>query len=341
MLEIARKHAHRPDARIAWLAEWVRTNMAPCGRWNDRRLVLFTEYEDTRRWVEKRLAEALDDLQADDRIALFTGATPLIRREELKRRFNSDPAQDPLRILICTDAAREGINLQMRCHDLIHIDLPWNPARLEQRNGRIDRKLQPSSKVWCRYFVYAQREEDVVLRALVRKTELIRGQLGSAGQVIGHRLSDRLEREDITRPKSLALEIDEAVDEDLQKTAVAEMDDETRARRARQAKDIDDLRETLERSREKWASIRTSCARFLPAGPRRDVPRRSPSRRNRRHAALSSRPGRSFLCVRRLAGGTRRLAHPPGANAPRSSRTGEARCQCAASPSGRRSPRTR
>ena len=67
MLEIARKHAHRPDARIAWLAEWVRTNMAPGGRWNGRRLVLFTEYEDTRRWVEKRLAEALDDLQADDR----------------------------------------------------------------------------------------------------------------------------------------------------------------------------------------------------------------------------------------------------------------------------------
>ena len=174
MLEIARKHGHRPDARIGRLVEWVRANMAPDGHWNERRLVLFTEYEDTRRWVEKRLAEALDDLEPDDRIASFTGATPLDRREELKRRFNADPAKDLLRILICTDAAREGINLQMRCHDLIHVDLPWNPARLEQRNGRIDRKLQPSLKVWCRYFVYEQREEDVVLQALVRKTELIR-----------------------------------------------------------------------------------------------------------------------------------------------------------------------
>ena len=165
MLEIARKHGHRPDARIRRLEEWIRANMAPDGRWNERRLVLFTEYEDTRRWVEKRLAEALDDLQPDDRIASFTGATPLVRREELKRRFN-DPQKIPLRILVCTDAAREGINLQMRCHDLIHIDLPWNPARLEQRNGRIDRKLQPSPKVWCRYFVYEQREEDVVLRGV-------------------------------------------------------------------------------------------------------------------------------------------------------------------------------
>jgi hypothetical protein len=250
MLEIARKHGYRPDARIGRLVEWIRANMAPDGRWNERRLVLFTEYEDTRRWVEKRLAEALDDLQPDDRIASFTGATPLERREELKRRFNADPAKDLLRILICTDAAREGINLQMRCHDLIHMDLPWNPARLE-RNGRIDRKLQPSPKVWCRYFVYEQRAEDVVLQALVRKTELIRTQLGSAGQVIGHRLSDRLEREGIMRAKALAQEIDEAGDEGLQKTAIAEMDDETEARRARQAKEIDDLREARERSREK------------------------------------------------------------------------------------------
>jgi superfamily II DNA or RNA helicase len=251
MLEIARKHSHRPDARIGRLAEWVRANMAPDGRWNERRLVLFTEYEDTRRWVEKRLAEALDDLQPDDRIASFTGATPLVRREELKRRFNADPVHDPLRILVCTDAAREGINLQMRCHDLIHVDLPWNPARLEQRNGRIDRKLQPSPKVWCRYFVYEQREEDVVLQALVRKTELIRTQLGSAGQVIAHRLSDHLEREGITQAKSLAKEIDKAGDEKLQKTAATEMDDATEARRARQAKEIDDLREVLEQSREK------------------------------------------------------------------------------------------
>jgi helicase-like protein len=124
MLEIARKNAPRPDERIRRLVAWIRSNMTKDGRWNERRLVLFMEYEDTRRWVEKRLAEALDDLQPDDRIASFTGSMPSDRREELKCRFNSDPEKDPLRILICTDAAREGINLQMRCHDLIHVDLP-------------------------------------------------------------------------------------------------------------------------------------------------------------------------------------------------------------------------
>jgi hypothetical protein len=108
MLTIARSHASRPDARLRWLAQWIRANFAPGGRWNDRRLVLFTEFEDTRRWLQKRLGEALDDLNPDDRMAAFTGVTTADRREDLKRRFNADPANDPLRILICTDAAREG-----------------------------------------------------------------------------------------------------------------------------------------------------------------------------------------------------------------------------------------
>ncbi len=251
MLALARKHAHQPDARVRQLTSWIRRHMASEGRWNERRLVLFTEYEDTRRWLEIQLAEALDDLAPDDRIASFTSATSTERREDLKRRFNSDPAVEPLRILICTDAAREGINLQMRCHDLIHVDLPWNPARLEQRNGRIDRKLQPSPQVWCRYFVYEQRPEDVVLQALVRKTERIREQLGSAGQVIGQRLSEKLEREGIWRAQAQAREIDEASDERLERTAVEEMDDETAARRARQAKELDELRSLREESRER------------------------------------------------------------------------------------------
>ncbi len=194
MLAVARAAAG-PDARVRWLAEWVRANLPPGGAWNDRRLVVFTEWEATRHWLQRRLSELLDGLAPDGRIAAFTGATPPDRREDLKRSFNADPRRDPLRILLCTDAAREGINLQARCSDLIHFDLPWNPARLEQRNGCIDRKLQPAATVHCRYFRYEQREEDVVLEALVRKTELIRNQLGSVGQVLAARITDQLARE--------------------------------------------------------------------------------------------------------------------------------------------------
>jgi len=204
MLQLAKQYATRPDARVKWLVDWIRTNMVPGGHWNDRRLILFTEWEDTRRWLQRRLLEALEDTdRIDERIDVFTGATGTDRREAVKLAFNADPASEPLRILICTDAAREGINLQTRCHDLIHVDLPWNPSRLDQRNGRIDRKLQPAPEVFCRYFVYAQREEDIVLAALVRKTETIRTQLGSVGQVIEQRIATRLNASGIERGRAL------------------------------------------------------------------------------------------------------------------------------------------
>jgi hypothetical protein len=55
------------------------------------------------------------------------------------------------------------VNLQGRCSDLFHYDIPWNPGRLEQRNGRIDRTLQSEPEVRCHYFFYPQRTEDEVM----------------------------------------------------------------------------------------------------------------------------------------------------------------------------------
>lgn len=253
MLALTDQHKEASDLRVAWLDRWVRTNMAPGGGWNGRRLVLFTEWEATRRWLQRRLSIALADLDLEPpvgpRIAAFTGATTQDRREALKRAFNADPAVEPLRILICTDAAREGINLQSRCHDLIHVDLPWNPARLEQRNGRIDRKLQPSPQVWCRHFMFDQREEDIVLDALVRKTERIRTELGSAGQVIGDRITERLMRHGIHKARDLAAAVEAEPADERANRARVDLDDETQRRQTRLKRELDDLRRTLETSR--------------------------------------------------------------------------------------------
>jgi superfamily II DNA or RNA helicase len=254
MLSFVEPIASRPDERVKWLVNWTERNMAPEGRWNARRLIIFTEYEDTRRWLERRLREALPETdRCDERIDVFTGATSAERREEVKRAFNCDPAKEPLRILICTDAAREGVNLQAYCADLIHFDLPWNPARLEQRNGRIDRKLQPAKVVTCRYFRYAQRKIDIVLDALVRKTERIRGELGSAGQVIEERIAKRLAEGGIEhgRAEELAREIEAEDDLELLARARAEMDDDERGRFERVQRDREELAKALERSRER------------------------------------------------------------------------------------------
>lgn len=240
------------DARMTWILDWARRHLLDAeGQWGTRRLILFTEYEDTRRWLRRQLSVLLDpaDVHEADRIDSFTGMTSTERREGIKRAFN-DPTS-PLRILLCTDAAREGINLQSQCHDLIHVDLPWNPSRLEQRNGRIDRKLQPSPTVTCRYFVYAQRPEDVVLDALVRKTELIRRQLGSAGHVLGARIADRLGGGGIDRATApdLADRIRHEEADDRVRAAVRDLDDGADARLARLRTEQADLTEALNRAR--------------------------------------------------------------------------------------------
>src|SRR5436305_12728724 len=139
------------------------------------------------------------------------------------------------------------------CSDLIHFDLPWNPSRLEQRNGRIDRKLQPAKQVFCRYFRYEQREADIVLDALVRKTEVIQTQLGSAGQVIEKRITTRLAEGGIDRGEAAALAkaIEEETDAERLARARAEMDDEERARHERPLKEQQDLQNAPEHPRER------------------------------------------------------------------------------------------
>nr|WP_274533957.1 DISARM system SNF2-like helicase DrmD [Nitrobacter vulgaris] len=284
MLEIARRNERKPDARVEWLIGWIEKNMMSLpGRWNDRRLLIFTEWEDTRLWLEKRLKEVFEDTDhGEERIATFTGITGQDRREQVKFAFNADPAKEPLRVLLCTDAAREGINLQTRCYDLIHFDLPWNPSRLEQRNGRIDRKLQPAEVVTCRYFVYAQRAEDQVLAALVRKTETIRNQLGSAGQVLGDTIHKRLASTGITRRSAAAMarEIEKDDGNAFVHRARREMADEEEKRLGRLSRELGVLDRELEHARERvgiepdelQSVVRTALARDgVPLPPAADL----------------------------------------------------------------------
>ncbi len=261
MLAIAEHAATRPDARVRHLVDWIKANLFTDGAWNERRLILFTEYEDTRRWLERRLRETFSDTdREDERIGVFSGATSSDRREAVKRALQRRPAVEPLRILICTDAAREGINLQTRCADLIHFDLPWNPARLEQRNGRIDRKLQPAKRIHCRYFRYEQREADIVLEALVRKTETIREELGSAGRVIEDRVTAKLAEAGIGKGQASAIarQVAEEDDKEARARAQAEMDGEEAARHELCSRNRTTFVGRLSAPASGWASIPTT-----------------------------------------------------------------------------------
>jgi hypothetical protein len=190
MAQIADAARHRPDARLRRLLDWIRQYLCPdLGQpgapWLPRRVLIFTEYADTKRYLLDQLGTAIADTdRGDERLRAFHGGMGDELREAIKAAFNADPHAHPLRILVATDAAREGVNLQNHCADLFHFDVPWNPSRMEQRNGRIDRKLQRAPVVTCRYFVLPQRPEDRVLDALVRKTATIKEQLGSLSPVI-------------------------------------------------------------------------------------------------------------------------------------------------------------
>jgi SNF2 family DNA or RNA helicase len=198
MGEIATANRNRPDPRIKLLEKFLRTHLCPNlgeakAAWQPTRLLIFTDYVDTKRYLETQLRQLLGDADADRRVASFTGGMSEDNRERLKAQFNADPDQEPLRILIATDAAREGVNLQNHCKHLIHFDIPWNPSKLEQRNGRIDRKLQRAPLVWCHYFVLEDRPEDRVMDVLVKKTEVIRQELGSLSPLVQRQVDEVLE----------------------------------------------------------------------------------------------------------------------------------------------------
>lgn len=198
MRRLALQRRELPCAKVDALVAWIRTNLltpdssrsAPraAPTWTERRVIVFTEYGDTKNYLVQQLAAALglgdDPDERDARIMQFHGGMSDDQRALVQRAFNGPPTEHPVRILIATDAAREGLNLQGYCADLFHFDVPWNPARMEQRNGRIDRALQREPVVRCHYFVYQHRAEDRVLDALVHKVATIQQELGSLAAVV-------------------------------------------------------------------------------------------------------------------------------------------------------------
>ncbi|MBD2073032.1 DEAD/DEAH box helicase [Phormidium sp. FACHB-592] len=200
MTQIAEQARHQPDSKVKKLEQWLREHLCPDlgtpgAKWLHRRVLIFTEYTDTKRYLEQQLGSLLANSHREhDRIDTFHGGMGEERREYIKQAFNTDPAQHPLRILIATDAAREGVNLQNYCADLFHFDVPWNPSRMEQRNGRIDRKLQREATVRCHYFVLSQRVEDRVLDVLVKKTKQIQDDLGSLSPVVEKHVTQLLDK---------------------------------------------------------------------------------------------------------------------------------------------------
>ncbi|HEX6288037.1 MAG TPA: DISARM system SNF2-like helicase DrmD [Herpetosiphonaceae bacterium] len=200
--EVARGH---PDSKLAALLDWLHARVKPGGQWSDERVIIFTEYRDTQRWLQTLLTAA--GLGDHERLLILHGGVSSEERERIKAAFQAAPDVSAVRILLATDAASEGIDLQNHCSQLIHCEIPWNPNRLEQRNGRIDRHGQRATAVDIHHFVsqgWQQRpvldthapgdlaaDLEFLLRAAL-KVDAIREDLGKVGPVIAEQVEEAM-----------------------------------------------------------------------------------------------------------------------------------------------------
>ena len=138
-----------------------------------QKLVIFTEHRDTLNYLQRRITGLVGREEA---VAVIHGSMRREDRHAAQEAFRHDPH---VQILLATDAAGEGINLQ-RAHLMVNYDLPWNPNRIEQRFGRIHRIGQNQVCYLWNLVAQETREGDVYL-TLLKKLEQARSSLG--GQV--------------------------------------------------------------------------------------------------------------------------------------------------------------
>jgi transcriptional regulator with XRE-family HTH domain len=138
------------------------------------KLIIFTEHRDTLEFLVRRLS----GMGYTEQIAQIHGGMHYTERQVQIERFRLPASEGGARFMVCTDAAAEGVNLQF-CWIMINYDVPWNPARLEQRMGRIHRYGQKHDPVIILNLVAPATREGRVLKTLLDKLEKIRKQLKS------------------------------------------------------------------------------------------------------------------------------------------------------------------
>jgi len=155
---------HHKEAKFAELLSVL--DSSDVIRAEEEKLLIFTEHRDTLESLARRLE------QKGYTVATIHGGMDVDTRKQAQREFRTHA-----KIMVATDAAGEGINLQF-CRYLINWDIPWNPNRLEQRMGRIHRYGQ-ADDIWVYNLVVQNTREGSVLQKVLSKMDVMREQMGS------------------------------------------------------------------------------------------------------------------------------------------------------------------
>ncbi len=175
------KQGGNNDPKLAALISYLLGYPGVTQSWLGRGCILFSQYYDTVRWIGDEMAKRTEFADMD--IGLYAGSNRSgFWRNGRFQRCDRNVLKDRVRageitLLLGTDAASEGLNLQ-RLGTLINIDLPWNPTRLEQRKGRIQRIGQIRDEIWIANLRYRDSVEDRVHQVLAERLEAIHSLFG-------------------------------------------------------------------------------------------------------------------------------------------------------------------
>ena len=171
------------DAKYSALAKELR-QLGWQGRQRDERFVVFAERRDTLDYLEERIKR---EFKLDDkRITQFHGSLSDVEQQLILDEFGSEECA--IRLLLCSDAGSQGVNLHYYCHRMFNYDIPWSLITLEQRNGRIDRYGQ-REKPMIYYLVAESDRADLktdfyIIERLIEKEKEVKATLGDAGAVM-------------------------------------------------------------------------------------------------------------------------------------------------------------
>jgi len=197
-------------------------------------VIVFTQYTDTMDYLRDELRQVYGS-----QIACYSGRGGEVwdgaawmprHKETIKEEFRQG---EKVKVLLCTESASEGLNLQT-CGVLINYDMPWNPMRVEQRIGRIDRIGQKFEKVWIRNYFYEDTVEAVIYQRLddrigwfvdvVGELQPILHKIGRTIEAVAmlpaEKRAKKLEeqiaalREEVDRHEGTSLDLDAHVEED-------------------------------------------------------------------------------------------------------------------------------
>jgi superfamily II DNA/RNA helicase len=198
-----RTEAVGPDAKAEALLEWI-YRLQQEEQNPDLKVLIFTEFVPTQEMLRDFLVERSFD------VVCLNGSMNMDERQEVQDAFAKKA-----RILISTDAGGEGLNLQF-CHVVVNFDLPWNPMRLEQRIGRVDR-IGQTHVVRAINFVFADTVEYRVREVLEEKLAVILQEFGvdKTGHVLDSaqagEIFDDLYIETLLHPQDIESRVDQVV----------------------------------------------------------------------------------------------------------------------------------